>query len=148
MPNNSSDIIRSKLVTISEYLPRLMFHLEVYRRGTLALDDDRVFVIERLFQLIADAAIDINTYIIIQGKLESPDDYEGTFRILGQNKIIPSDLAEKISGSVGLRNRLVHAYEKVQRKNALDGIADGSGPYVEYMKHIQEFIKKSKSLSN
>ncbi|MEK7621806.1 MAG: DUF86 domain-containing protein [Patescibacteria group bacterium] len=138
------DIIKSKLAAISEYLPRLMSNLEVYRQGKLMLDDDRVFVIERLFQLIADAAIDINTHIIIQGKLESPDDYEGTFRILGQHKIIPLDFAEKISGSVGLRNRLVHGYEKVQRKIALDDISNGISQYVEYVKHIQEFVENKK----
>ena len=136
------DIIKSKLAAIRLYVPELMPYLEKYRRGEIVLDDPQVFIIERLFQLIADAAIDINTHIITRGKLESPDDYEGTFRILGQHKIIPSDLAEKISGSVGLRNRLVHGYEKVQRKIALDDISNDIGQY------IQEFIEKSKDLSD
>ncbi|MBI2100806.1 MAG: DUF86 domain-containing protein [Candidatus Vogelbacteria bacterium] len=138
------DIIKSKLAAMSEYLPQLMSHLETYRQGKLRLDDEKVFIIERLFQLIADAAIDINTHIITRGKLESPDDYEGTFQIIGKHHIIPPELAEKISGSIGLRNRMVHDYEKVQRKRALDDIAGGINQYVEYMRFINQYLEKIK----
>ena len=139
-----SDVIKSKLAAIGSYIPELMPFLEKYRNGEIKLDDHRVFVIERLFQLIADAAIDINTHIITRGKLESPDDYEGTFRILGKSKIIPLDLAEKISNSIGLRNRLVHGYENVQVKKALDDISNGIDQYVEYAQHINNYVDKLK----
>src|SRR3989344_4730388 len=115
-------VIRSKLAAMSVYLTQLMPHLEEYRRETLSLSDTRIFAVERLFQLMADAAIDINKHIITRDKLEPSDDYEGTFRVLGKHGILPYELAEKISGSVGLRNRLVHEYEKVQRKIMMDDI--------------------------
>lgn len=140
----NEDVIRSKLAAMGAYLLELMPYLESYRRGEIALSDQKIFIVERLFQLIADAAIDINTHIITRKKLESPDDYEGTFRILGKNAVLPLDLAEKISGSVGLRNRMVHGYEKVQRKIMMDDIAEGIGQYVEYMKHISVFLEKEK----
>src|SRR3989338_5201189 len=97
-----ADIIKSKLAAMGVYLEKLAPFLEKYRSGTVAYDSPDVFVIERLFQLAVDAAIDINTHIITRGNLESADDYEGTFRVLGDNKIIPFDLGDKISGSVGL----------------------------------------------
>lgn len=124
------------------YLEELMPHLEQYRQGKLPLNDLRVFVIERLFQLIADAAIDINTHIITREKLESADDYEGTFHVLGKHGIMPAELGDAISGSIGLRNRLVHGYEGVQRKTAMDDIANGIGQYVAYMGYIKTFIEK------
>lgn len=114
MPNG--DVIKSKLAAMSLYLPKLAPYLEKYRQGKMGLHDPEVFIVERLFQLIADAAIDINTHIMTRGKLEPSDDYEGTFRVLGKHGILPIDLAEKISGSVGLRNRLVHGYEKVSAR--------------------------------
>lgn len=136
------DVVTSKLAAMSVYLEELMPHLEQYRQGKLPLNDLRVFVIERLFQLIADAAIDINTHLITRGKLESADDYEGTFRIVGKHGIIPAGLGDAMSGSIGLRNRLVHGYEGVQRKTAMDDISGGIGQYVEYMKHIKMFLEK------
>lgn len=127
---------------MSVYLPELMPYLEAYRKGEFSLSDTKVFVVERLFQLIADAAIDINTHIITRNKLEPSEDYEGTFAILGKHDILPLPLAEKISGSIGLRNRLVHNYESVQRKKVMDDISSGIGQYVEYMKHISVWLEK------
>jgi len=144
----SEDIVKNKLAAMSEYLPQLLPLLELYRRGELKLNDERIFVVERLFQLIADAAIDINTHIITRKELESPDDYEGTFRIIGKHGIIPTELSELMSGSIGLRNRMVHGYEKVQRKIMIDDIANGIGQYVEYMKHISAFLDKQTKEKN
>lgn len=138
----NEDVIKSKLGAMSLYITELMPYLEKYKNGAIALNDPEVFIIERLFQLIADAAIDINTHIITQGNLEPSDDYEGTFHILGKHNIIPLELAEKISGSVGLRNRMVHGYEKVQRKIILDDISNGIERYPEYMKHVRKFIEE------
>lgn len=137
------DVVQSKLTAMSVYLPRLMPYLEAYRKGEFPLSDTKVFVVERLFQLIADAAIDINTHIITRNKLEPSEDYEGTFKILGKHGILPLPLAEKISGSVGLRNRLVHGYENVQRKIVMDDISGGIQDYVEYMKHISAWLDET-----
>ncbi len=139
MPDDN--VIKSKLSAISQYYEELIPYLEKYRAGDISLTDPRIFVVERLFQLIADTAIDINTHIIARKKFEPSEDYEGTFRILGLHGIIPLDLAEKISGSIGLRNRMVHGYEKVQRKIMMDDIAEGIGQYAQYMKHIAEFLE-------
>ena len=127
---------------MSSYMEELMPFVEKYRRGEMPLDSSEVHIIERMFQLLADAAIDINTHIITRNRLESPDDYEGTFRVLGKSRIIPLGLGEQISSSVGLRNRMVHGYEKVQKKKMLDDISNGIGQYVEYMKYIIEYIEK------
>src|SRR3989338_3581080 len=80
--------------------------------------------------------------LITRGRFESPDDYEGTFRVLGKNNVIPLELGERISGSVALRNRMVHGYETVQRKRMLDDISGGINQYAEYMKHISAFVEK------
>ncbi len=127
---------------MGNYLDKLLPFVERYRKGEIALDSNDVFVIERLFQLAVDAAIDINTHIITRGNMESPDDYEGTFRMLGKNNIVPFELGDKIAGSVGLRNRMVHGYEKVQVKRMLDDISNGVNQYFEYMKHIEAYVEK------
>ncbi|HCB35378.1 MAG: hypothetical protein A2W52_01580 [Candidatus Taylorbacteria bacterium RIFCSPHIGHO2_02_49_25] len=136
------DVVKSKLSAMSSYFEQLMPFVERYRKGGLALDSQDVLVIERLFQLLVDTAIDINTHIITRSGLESPDDYEGTFRVLGKNNVIPLELGERISGSVALRNRMVHGYETVQRKRMLDDISGGINQYAEYMKHISAFVEK------
>ena len=77
---------------------------------------EKLWALERVFQLIVDAILDINIHFIRELELGSPDDLKSTFVILGEGKIIPMDFAQKISPVVGLRNILVHGYEKGDRK--------------------------------
>ncbi len=44
--------------------------------------------------------------------LQTPDDYQGTFEIMARCSALPSELAFAMAPSVGLRNALVHVYEK------------------------------------
>ena len=131
------DIIESKLGAIKKYILILKSNLP-----TVSVDSLEMYAMERLFQLIVDAAIDINTHIITRSDLEPPDDYQGTFAILADNKILPQEFADTISKSVGLRNLLVHGYEKVDKHKALNDISKGIGQYSEYMRHIRDFMEK------
>ena len=133
------DIIQSRLPAIKKYIGIL----EPIIPKAL-VDSLEMYAIERLFQLIVDAAIDINTHIITRSDLEPPDDYQGTFSILADNKIIPREFADKIYKSVGLRNLLVHGYEKVDKSKSLGDIASGISQYTEYMGYIERFTEESK----
>jgi uncharacterized protein YutE (UPF0331/DUF86 family) len=127
-----------------DYLSELMPYIEKARKGVITIESPELRGIERLFLLVVDAAIDINTHIITRNKFESPDDYQGTFGILAKHKVIPSELADKIQDSVGLRNMMTHGYEKVQKQKMFDDIVGGIDQYSEYMKAIANYIEKIK----
>ena len=57
----------------------------------------------------------INIYLIKEKKLNVPDDLQSTFRTLADNDILPKDFADQIAPVVGMRNLLVHRYEKLDR---------------------------------
>lgn len=135
----NEDVIESKLSAMKRYIALLESVLP-----TVVVDSLEIYAVERLFQLVVDAAIDVNTHIITRANLDTPDDYHGTFTILGDKKVIPFELAEKISESVGLRNLLVHGYEKVDKQKMLSDIKSGIGQYVEYMKHILEYVERQR----
>ena len=57
--------------------------------------------------------IDINQHFIRELNLEIPDDLKGTFGILGENKILPKEFAERIAPLSGVRLRdLVDIYDR------------------------------------
>lgn len=143
MPN--SDVIKSKLGAMRDYLSELLPYIEKAKQGLITIENPELRIIERLFLLIVDAAIDVNTHIITRNKFESPDDYQGTFSILAQHKVIPFELAEKIRESVGLRNMMTHGYEKVQRQKMFDDIVHEIDQYVAYMKAIAEYVEKNQN---
>lgn len=98
--------------------------------------------IERDFQLIVDTMIEINTYVISRLNLTIADDYQSTFEILGENKIIPFDFALKIAPVVGLRNKVVHKYGNIDKKQMVEELKAGSKDFREFIKVMQTFLNK------
>ncbi|MEK7586802.1 MAG: HepT-like ribonuclease domain-containing protein [Patescibacteria group bacterium] len=130
-------IIEEKLADIKVYLQKLLPLLKADARVIIE-DELTLSAVERRFQLIVDTAIDINTHIIKEADINTPDDYQGTFTVLAENKILPMEFALKIAPSVGLRNLIVHKYGKVDIKKMIDDIKNDIGDYVEYIRLISE----------
>ena len=74
--------------------------------------------------------------------MPTPDDYQSTFVALSENKILPMDLALKISPSVGLRNLIVHKYGQVDLKKMVGDIKSEIKQYLDYLRAINDFIKQ------
>ncbi len=142
MPNH--DVVLSKLGAMESYLSELLPYIEKARQGVIGIESPELRIIERLFLLIVDATIDINTHIITKNKFESIDDYQGTFAILARHKVLPFQLADKIKESVGLRNKMTHDYEGIQKQKMLNDIVNGIDQYSEYMKVITDYMEKIK----
>ena len=64
--------------------------------------------------------------------------------ILGQKNVLPLPFAEKISDSVGLRNRIVHRYEKMDIDRMLNDIKQNIGDYTEYIRNIKNLLDAEK----
>jgi len=113
-----------KNMTIDEYIK------DVYRRKAT----------ERLLQELIEAAIDINTHIIVQTGNTAPDDYYESFIKAGKLKIISADLAKKLAPSAGLRNRLVREYDLLEHSMVLEAVKMAEELYPEYVKDIEDYI--------
>ncbi len=136
------EIIRRKLATIVENLKALdpigqmslgEYFQELYKRKAT----------ERLLQELIEAAIDINTYIIVQTGNKVPDDYYESFIVLGELNIISSQLAEKLAPSAGLRNRLVHEYDTLEHSMVLDAVRRAQELYPKYIEQIENYLSRS-----
>ena len=131
----NKDIIKTKLNSIRDNLVNVKSIL-ITPDETLKTDNIKRSALERYFQLIVDAAVGINEHIISEENLEVPNDYFGTFLILGNVEILPKDFAVKIAPSVGLRNQIVHQYEKVNADVMLDSIRNNISQYDDYIAFI------------
>ncbi|MBI2475755.1 MAG: DUF86 domain-containing protein [Candidatus Taylorbacteria bacterium] len=132
------ELLAKKITLIQDYLRQL----EEYLRQCLGAkqpDNSAVFSVERLFQLVVDEAVDVNMIILEKEKHSLPDTNQGTFAALKDGGTIGEELHNRIAGSVGLRNRLVHRYETVQRSVLLREVQKYTAAYKEYLKLI---IKK------
>lgn len=133
------ELVKNKMADVQAYFSELQPLLQDEARKII---DDylKLHTVERLFQLIVDTAVDINTHLIIESRFEVPNDYQSTFITLAEHKILPMDFALKIAPSVGLRNLVVHKYGRVDVKKMVDDIKNEISQYKEYLQYIIAFL--------
>lgn len=132
--------VETKLSYIQTYYQELEGVLG-YSDREIKGDTLRLRALERIIQLLVDEIIDINNHIIRYVQLRVPEDFQSTFLILAENKILPEEFARRIAPVVGLRNRLVHRYEKVAVEILLNTIRKSKEDFKEYVKHILLYLR-------
>jgi uncharacterized protein YutE (UPF0331/DUF86 family) len=102
-----ADILRAKITIILDNLKALEPIGEMSRDEYLR-DLYKRKATERLLQELIEAAIDINTHIVVGSGYAPPDDSYQSFIRAGELGFLSPGLAEKLAPSAGLGNRLVH----------------------------------------
>jgi len=136
------DFIKSKIFFIKSYYEELE-HILSFSDTEIKKDFVKLRAIERIIQLIVDEIIDINTHFIRYGSLKIPESFQSSFLVLAENNILPESFAKKIAPVVGLRNRLVHRYEKIDLDLLLSLVRKNKEDFTEYLKYIFQFIERS-----
>ena len=132
-------IVTTRLEFITRYLDNLKRFEEV------SLDDylinfDTQLITERLLQLMAQAAIDINDHILSKlnpGKSETNFD---SFISLGKYGVITPELARQIAPPSGLRNRLVHEYDEIDPQQVFKAISFALQQYPLYVRQVNFYL--------
>lgn len=112
MSNIQSEIVLTRLRLIAKYYNILEQFSNISLDDYLA-DFNKQLIVERLLQLIIQAAIDINHHIL--SRLQ-PDNVVSNFEAfieLAKYGVLTEDLARQLAPSAGLRNRLVHEYDEI-----------------------------------
>lgn len=138
----SEIFVDEKIKRIKGYLDEIK-HLFRFSAKAILADSEKIHTAERLFQLIVDEMIDINQHFIKELGFDISNDLEGTFHILGENKILPEKFAKKIAPVVGLRNRLVHRYEELNPKIFVETFQEEYSDFEKYIKFITDYLEKT-----
>ncbi|QYX32521.1 type VII toxin-antitoxin system HepT family RNase toxin [Sphaerospermopsis torques-reginae] len=139
MSNIDSEIVLSRLRLITKYYNTL----EEFR--SLSLDEfladfRQQLIVERLLQLMTQAAIDINDHVL--SKLNPGKTYTNfeAFIELGKYQILTPELAKQIAPSSGLRNRLVHEYDDIDPNQVFKAISFALQQYPLYVRQINSYL--------
>ena len=139
----NKQLLQNKLADLKNYYDKLSPLLRE-DTGALVADDLKLPTIERRFQQIVDAALDINTHLIKELGLPTPDDYQNTFMVLGERGFLPMELVLQIAPSVGLRNLIIHKYGQVNLVKMVEDIKSEVKQYLDYLKAIQDLLARPK----
>lgn len=132
--------IENKIKFIELYIQ----HLDIITNmpmEELKKDFIRYYAMERVFQLIIDEMSDINGHVIKHLNVITPNDFQSTFKTLAENSILPEDFALRIAPAVGLRNRLVHRYEDVDKNLVLKMIYKEKDDFKKFIKLIEKYLR-------
>ena len=136
----SSAFVYQKIKTMKEYIGETEDLLRRTSDKEFFSDFGKLHIAERLVQLIVDGMIDINQHFIRELNLDISEDLQGTFAIMGQNNILPKEFAEKIAPVVGVRNILVHQYEKLDKEMFIKNLRKHFPDFQKYQDCIIKYL--------
>jgi uncharacterized protein YutE (UPF0331/DUF86 family) len=97
---------------------------------------------ERFIQLIVECASDVNNHTVVESGKRPPEDYTSSFIKAAECGLIDRELAERIKGSAGMRNVLVHEYMDIDDEKVYKTIPVALKDYKEYIKQVNAFLEK------
>jgi uncharacterized protein YutE (UPF0331/DUF86 family) len=121
-------------VCLCELGPLLKTSFEVFRSKPSCYR-----LAERNIQLIVDSAVDANNHLLVAAKRSPPAKYFDSFIELGATGAIPGPLARRLARSTGLRNRLVHEYERVDLRIVHRHLPRLMRDYEAYLKRLRRY---------
>lgn len=134
--------IQKKIDTLQEYIEKLSSYVALSSDDLLKNEEKRL-AMERLFLLMVDESIDINTALAYQLGGRIAESYKSSFHELVSLKLLEPGFAEKLAESAKTRNRLIHNYEKLSKADAINDMKLFFPFYQEYTRIlIEKFISR------
>ncbi len=96
--------------------------------------------VERLLQLIVETATDINNMVLKKISKEMPTDYYTSFIKMAEYNVLPMDFALEIAPSTGMRNIIVHEYQKLDDRLIHASIRKTLEYYLRYMECLEKYL--------
>lgn len=125
--------ISDKLIEIEKYLEELESILpldfEEYKKNFKIKA-----VGERYFEKIVEAVIDLAFLVAGEKRLRKPEEEEGIFSVLKDNKILSEELCLKLQDAKGMRNIISHQYGKINDELVFNSLTE------ELILDVNEFL--------
>lgn len=138
MPINK-DLITKKLDFLNEQIEKIE-NMEFGESDLLENDDIQDLLTFRLQQGV-ETAIDIATHIIAGLSLPRKETAKDALLLLGKEKIIGGELAEKMGKSTDFRNRVVHGYNDFDYSLLYKGYKSDLKDLKDFGSQILKFIE-------
>ena len=133
------DLVRRKLARLNMYIDKLKPLSELAFTEYIS-DFYKKTSAERLVQLIVECASDINSHVVLESGQRPPEDYTSSFVRAAEVGLITHELAEKLKGSGGMRNIIVHEYTDIDDKKIYGILPKAISDFREYIRQSDDFL--------
>ncbi len=97
---------------------------------------------EHYLRIAIEAAMDLGRHVLAARSLKVPEEYKKIGQILGENGIIPLEMANKLTAMAGLRNILVHLYWDIDYRQIYRVVTGELEDFDRFAQSIQEYVEK------
>ncbi|MBI4653683.1 MAG: DUF86 domain-containing protein [Nitrospirae bacterium] len=101
--------------------------------------------VERNLHVAIECILDIGNHIIAEKGFEIPENSGDIIRILGEEKVIPSNFAKKIKDIAGFRNILIHEYTRIDYELLYNYLLNRLDDLREFALYISSYLEKKKT---
>lgn len=133
---------------VSEFLRLISDDLHILREKSRVSEKDYLdsrdlqAIIERRLQTATESAINIGNHMIARLGFRPPQDYADVFRILGENRMLPRDLADAMMDMAKFRNLLVHVYWAIDHQRIFGGLPARLETLEAFARHVVQWLKQ------
>ena len=104
--------ITAKFEMLEQFL-EILQGLSQKKIGDYLSDPVIIGSVRYYLQVSIECCLDVASHVISSERYRAPKDYADTFKVLEEEKIIPSILSNKLRQMAKFRNRLVHLYGEI-----------------------------------
>ena len=140
MSEIDKEFLRQKISQAEKYLEELKSFLKL-SDPEISGDLKNRYALERVFLLLVEEMIDINNHLLKSFDV-AVNDLRSSFGLLGEQGILNKEFAAKISLLTGVRNILVHQYEKINLELFLKNLRGNLDDFEKYFSSVINFISK------
>lgn len=133
------DVIRNKLAELSRTLDELARVGEV-DAARLGRDSLVRAAVERFVTRLVDLAVDVNTHLTVARLGRAPGDYRSSFLLAAEVEAIDTELAKRLAPSVGMRNVVIHEYDRLDLERLAAAIPLALIDFREYVRQVARFV--------
>lgn len=136
-----TDLVRRKLARLNMYLDKLK-PIADHTYDEYISDFYMKTSAERLIQLVVECASDINSHVVLESGQRPPEDYTSSFIRAAEVGLINHELANKLKGSGGMRNIIVHEYLDIDDRKIYEILPIAISDYKEYIRQVDNFLDR------
>jgi uncharacterized protein YutE (UPF0331/DUF86 family) len=131
------DVVARKIARASQWLADAEARLQQPREAFLVNVESRDVTTFYVFLAIQEV-IDLGAHWVADEGWGAPDDAGGTFELLAARGAIPLDLADRLRGAVGFRNRIAHGYATIDHARLHDDATAGIAALRAFLSRVAD----------
>jgi len=94
-------------------------------------------------QASIECCADVGAHILATDSSRRAEDYRSVFRILGEEALVPADVAVAMEPAASLRNRLVHGYDQIDDGRVFEMLKTAPATLRAFAKAIAVYLERT-----